>query len=270
MEFKRMTEQQKEEYIELLEIDPKKELQNELVRTSDLENQLIREYGVDAARIVLFDDPDVDLYPLGEFPDDCPWSGLNDKGTVGFVKSVLKPLKGVLGGMLEAMKKNCLFIFVDKIQGRWTVNYVLDTDLEDGRKYFRVYSGDEPNTDVEVNESLEQYYWSIPDGLAQFYAIHDGFGDSDAHYILSSKDLRVLAEVMDPVCKEQDLYPEDYKFSNLLEFCSDGEGNAQCFYRKSVKDKEPKTVDWDHESWDLSYEMDFFEFVDECFSSIDE
>lgn len=270
MEFKKMTEQQKEEYIELLEIDPQKELQNELIRTSELENKLIREFGVDAAQIVLFNDSKVKLFPLGEFPEDCPWFDLNDKNTTGFIKTVFKPLKSKLPEMVETMKDRSLFIFAEQTQGRWTVNYVLDIELEDGRSYFRVYSGDAPCSTVEQNESLERYNWRVPDSLAEFYAVHDGFGDSDAHYILSSNDLRVLAEVMDPVCKEQDIYPEDYKFSNLLEFCSDGEGNAQCFFRKSIKETDPVTVDWDHENWDLSYEMNFFEFIDECFSTVDE
>lgn len=270
MEFKKLSSQQKEKFYEQLEINPQKELQNELNRTAELEYEIVTQYGIEGAEIVLYDDDSPELYLLGDFPAECPWFELNDKGTVGFVKSVFKAIKNQAPDFVEAMKDRCLFVFAEKGESGWWINYVINIKLADGRDYFRVFAGAEPNLDPEPNDNLDKYGWKIPEDLQRFYAIHDGFGDADAQNILSTAELRVLAEEMDPVCKEQDLFPEGYKFSNLLEFCSDGEGNAQCFWRKKVKEQNPITVDWDHETWELSYKKEFFSFLNTSFSALDE
>lgn len=43
-------------------------------------------------------------------------------------------------------------------------------------------------------------------------------------------------------------------------------GNAQCFYKNNSN----LTVDWDHEIWEISNEVGFFEFINERMSEIDE
>jgi hypothetical protein len=68
---------------------------------------------------------------------------------------------------------------------------------------------------------------------------------------------------MDPIQKERNV-KLDYKFSDLLAYYPDGAGNAQCFYRGDGNENE--TVDWDHETWEISRsseEEGFFEFIDE-------
>jgi len=49
----------------------------------------------------------------------------------------------------------------------------------------------------------------------------------------------------------------------LLEFCPDGAGNCQVFYRNGRNDADPSTADWDHDTCEVSDEVGFFEFVDE-------
>ena len=48
----------------------------------------------------------------------------------------------------------------------------------------------------------------------------------------------------------------------LLEFCPDGAGNAQCFHRRDEEDDDPRAVDWDHETWEISDETWFADFAD--------
>ena len=73
---------------------------------------------------------------------------------------------------------------------------------------------------------------------------------------------------MNPITKRQNVALTDYKFDDLLEFFPDGAGNAQCFLR--VGTDIDATVDWDHETWEISEGMSFYDFVDERLSQIDE
>lgn len=71
-----------------------------------------------------------------------------------------------------------------------------------------------------------KYGWQVPGDVAHLFAVHDGFGP-----ILSNDSITVMAEVMDPICQQQNIYPEGYEYRDLIEFYPDGVGNAQCFYR---------------------------------------
>jgi hypothetical protein len=118
-----------------------------------------------------------------------------------------------------------------------------------------------------ANENLRKYQWEIPAALKLFYQIHDGFGEIyDGMSILNSRALKVMAEEMNPVSKDENNFPEGYKFEDLLDFFPDGAGNSQCFYRKA----KGLTVDWDHETWELGEKIDFFTFINRQMSVLDE
>ncbi len=68
--------------------------------------------------------------------------------------------------------------------------------------------------------------------------------------------------MMDPIAAKQGTAPEGYAFRDLLEFCPDGAGNAQCFHRRDEEDDDPRAVDWDHETWEISDETWFADFAD--------
>jgi hypothetical protein len=40
------------------------------------------------------------------------------------------------------------------------------------------------------------------------------------------------------------------------------DGNAQCFHRRDEEDDDPRAVDWDHETWEISDETWFADFAD--------
>lgn len=139
--------------------------------------------------------------------------------------------------------------------------------LYDDRDYYRVYTGGEPLLNAEPNKNLKTYNWNIPNDLKAFYKIHNGFGEIyEANYIMANEDIKVMAEMMNPICKEQNVKPDGYSFNDLLEFFPDRAGNTQCFYKNIGN----STVDWDHEVWEISGEIDFFEFINERMSEIDE
>jgi len=257
-----LDEQLKSQYREQLKRDPEKEFGPEFVRTTDLERSLIDEHGFDAIRLIFEDLNSANYFPLGEFPPECPWAHLGGINVESAVETVFAPLAGELPDLIKALKEKCIHLFAERKEETWTLHYFLDIVLYDGRRYYHIYSGGEPNPALETNASLAKYQWDVPDDLRRLYAVHDGFGP-----ILSSSNVSVLAEMMDPICKEQNAFPKGYSFADLLEFLPDEAGNAQCFYRQGDR---MTTVDWDHEVREISGEQDFFDYLIERLSQLDE
>ncbi|CAN0593887.1 unnamed protein product, partial [Ectocarpus sp. 12 AP-2014] len=62
-----------------LKRDTSQEFNLEFVRTTDLEYNIINTYGFEGVKLVRESNNSSGLYQLGQFPNDCPWVGLNDK-----------------------------------------------------------------------------------------------------------------------------------------------------------------------------------------------
>jgi hypothetical protein len=270
---KEISEEQKQFYRQQLNKDSSKDFKSEFLRTTDLERKLVDEYGFEAVRF-LFESQNhrATYFQLGEFPPDCPWINLNDKHLIDCIETVFAPVSHKISNLLESLKKRCRFVYAEKAGAAWKLHYFLDITLYDGREYFRIYTGGGPSRNAVPNESLKKFGWTIPRDLAEFYSIHDGFGEiSNEIYVQNSAEISVMGEMMNPLCKEQNLLlPEEYSFNDLLEFFPDGGGNAQCFYRKNDDSFNALTVDWDHETWEISGEQDLYEFIDERMSELDE
>lgn len=245
-----------------LKRDPAKEFEPEFIRTTDLERDLIDKYGFDAITLIFEDRNSANYFLLEEFPADCPWANLNDCDIEVAIDTLFAPIASEVPRLTAALKERCTYLYAEKLGETWTLHYFLDIVLYDGRRYYLIYSGGEPSPIPDVNASLAKYQWNIPNDLKRLYAIHDGFGP-----ILDSSEITVMAQMMDPICKEQNTYPDGYNFADLLEFHPDGAGNAQCFHRQG---KRNPTVDWDHEVWEISEEQEFFDYLDERLSQLDE
>ena len=256
-----MFEQLKSTYESQLKRDPDKEFDPEFIRTTDLERRLVDDYGFDAIRLIYLDRGS-ELYPLGDLPEDCPWSRVNNLGIQAAIESLFAPIAVEVPGLLNVLRDRCSHLYVENKNSQWALHYFLDMMLYDGRRYYHVYTGGMPNAEAQPNSCMAEYDWLIPPDLASLYVVHDGFGP-----ILGSQDISVMAKMMDPICKKQNVYPEDYRYSDLLEFHPDGAGNAQCFYRQAGT---YTTVDWDHEIWEISGPQDFFGYIDERLSQLDE
>jgi hypothetical protein len=264
-----LTDAQKEKFRIELKRNESQPFDKEFVRTTDLAYSLISKYGFEAVKLINEDGSGDKLYLLGDFPQDCPWYQFNDLKMVPFLQNNFKPIAARIPDLLAAMQERCWFIFAEKRDDGWRLHYFLKMKLYDNRNYFRVYTGGAPNPDPLINEHLKKYQWEIPQDLKEFYQVHNGFGEmDDANFIVKNEDLRVMAEMMDPICAEQNHYPEGYFFRDLLEFFPDGAGNAQCFFR--LKNNRYTTVDWDHETWEISEPVGFFEFINQLMSEIDE
>ena len=256
-----MIEQLRSKYKSQLKRDPDKEFAPEFIRTTDLERRLVDEYGFDAIRLI-FEDCSNALYPIGELPNDCPWARINGLDIPSAIETVFAPIESEVPALVDVLRDRCSHLYTEEKDDGWALHYFLDMLLHDGRRYYHIYTGGFPNADPQPNSCLIEFDWSIPPDLATLYAVHDGFGP-----ILGSKDITVMAKMMDPICKEQNVYPEDYRYVDLLEFHPDDCGNAQCFYRQ---DSGYTTVDWDLEIWEISGSQDLFGYLDERLSQLDE
>ena len=252
-----------------LKRDPEKSFDPEWVRTTDLENKVVNKYGFEGIKLIFEYRNSNNYYNKGDLPKDCPWNSLNDLSLQECIDKNFKPVKHKLPLLIDALKERCKFIYAEKKADTWYLHYFLEMKLHDGRDYYKVYTGGAPEPDPKPNANLKKYNWKIPRDLKEFYSIHNGFGEIyDAHFIMPIKDIKVKAEMMDPICKEQNVSPEGYSFDDLLEFYPDGVGNAQCFLR--INGNVNTTVDWDHEVWEIQWEMQFFDFVNERMSEMDE
>ncbi len=265
---KELTNTETKKYLQDLERDQDKEFDPEFIRTTSLEVFLLNEYGFDGLKLIFSSRNSESYYQLGNIPQESPWYFLNGKELGEAIDSVFKPINQKVPQLILQMKERVKFIYAEKIDLEWRLHYLLDMKLSDGRDYFQVYTGGQPNKKASLNDALVKYNWSLPSDLVEFYSIHDGFGGHDSSFVLSSNQLTVMGEMMNPIAKEQNAVPTEYKFDDLLEFFPDGSGNAQCFLR--VGADIGTTVDWDHEVWEISERMNFYDFVDERLSQIDE
>lgn len=246
-----------------LKIDPGKSFDSEFVRATNLENKLANKYGFDGVKLIFEDRNSANYHLLGNIPEASPWSYLNSLDMSGVIDTIFEPIKNKVPKLISAMKKRVRLIYVEKKDITWKLHYLLDMRLYDNRNYYRIYTGGLPNPNAIRNKNLIEFDWSIPLDLQEFYSIHDGFT-----FVLSSEQIKVMAEIMNPIIEEQKISPEGYNFDDLLEFFPDGAGNAQCFIR--IEEKNNSTVDWDHETWEISEPIGFYEFIDERMSELDE
>ena len=244
-----------------------KDYNSEFIRITNLKNKIINKYGFEGIKLVFESRNSSNYYRLGEFPKECPWTGLNDKSIADFINVNFKSISKRTSNLLSTLKDRCKFIYAEKKEDTWQLHYLLGMKLYDNRDYFKIYTGGAPLLNPEPNKNLKKYNWNVPTDLKTFYAVHNGFGEiRNAYFIMANDDIKVMAEIMNPICKEQSVNPKGYSFDNLLEFYPDGAGNAQCFYKNNSN----STVDWDHEVWRISEKIGFFEFINERMSKIDE
>jgi len=125
-----------------------------------------------------------------------------------------------------------------------------------------------------VDERLTDYVrkagWKVPLELRELYAIHHGLGRlaswgfryDNAGSIYPVEQLSLLGEIMNSIAEEQNFQPDGYCFDDLLTFFEDGAGNGQNFLRR--EGNVVGTVDWDHETREISYApTSFWSFLEE-------
>jgi hypothetical protein len=162
-----------------------------------------------------------------------------------------------------ALSERLLWAFPVHGSFGWEMAYVSNRALHDGTPYVETFLGGAPNQAPVLVQRLIDLGWKLPRPLRALYAIHDGLGPEGGG-IHASRSLIDLGEIMGPIMARQGLVPGGYEFDDLLEFWRDGAGNAQCFHRRYPGDDDPPTVDWDHETREISGPSSLADFAEEA------
>ena len=177
-----LTNEKIEEYLQQLETDQNKAFDIEFIRTSNLEVSLLKQYGFDGLKLVFSARNSENYYQLGDIPQESPWHFLNGREPAEAIEVIFKPINKKIPLLISQMKDRVRFIYAEKTDQEWRLHYLLDMKLYDGRDYFQVYSGGQPNKKASPNAALLKYKWSLPSDLLEFYSVHDGFGGHDSQF----------------------------------------------------------------------------------------
>jgi hypothetical protein len=211
-------------------------------------------------------------YSLDEPPEECPWQFAQPTEVSQIIGALFSPLEKNLPRTIAMLKERCVAMFAVQEDNWWYLLYVIRIELNDGKIGFTIFRGGEPINNPQLREEVRALGWDTPPELVELYRVHNGFGTKDFpnsfwNCVLSDNKLTVLSEYFShPPNYLQGTF--DYDLNDLLEFFPDGAGNGQFFYRK--KGEPMLSVDWDHETRELSKPEEFWGFIDRMLSSVDE
>lgn len=246
----------RERFTQALQHDKAKKFDDEYQRTTDLERKILDDYGLAGAQFIVRHNG----FVVAD-ASTCPWQ-LAGLDAVAAVRQVLAPLRDHLPEFIAALEQRIRWVIPARIEDAWVLVYLTDYALYDGRKYYQLIVGGAPNVAPRLPQRAASLGWVVPRSLRTLYQVHDGLG-ANGSGILACRHLVDLGEIMDPIAAEQDFIPDGYRFQDLLEFRPDGSGNCQAFHRQSRDESDPPTVDWDHETREISGTTPFFDYADE-------
>lgn len=209
---------------------------------------------------------DYQLFVHSEFPPNCPWGSFRDLTIEQTIHQSLHPLAHKIPQTIEQLNAYCLTIYSLVENGRWYLIYKLAESAQPANNYL---IGGPPQVSSGLSKVTLENQWAVPKSLATFYQVHDGFGLLWPFGLFWNSDCILPAHRLKPLSLSSQ-YSENllrYEPSDLLEFFPDGAGNGQYFYRNSDTPTEI-TVDWDHETKEISLGKDFWEFIDNQFQRL--
>lgn len=205
------------------------------------------------------------IYPVDALPEECPWQFSQTTEIRKIISSLFSQLEKNLPKTIVMMQERCVAMFGLWKDNQWHLLYMIKFQLRNGSTDFTVYYGGEPTAYPQLREELGSHGWWIPHELKELYQVHNGFGKLaySRISILPDRKLTLLSEYF---------FPDEevaYNPNDLLEFFPDGAGNAQFFHR-ATGGKPMRTIDWDHETRELSNPEEFWGFIDRKLSDVDE
>jgi hypothetical protein len=238
-------------------------------RSSRVRYEAVRDLGAEGVRLwLLADDVGFELLCApGEVPAGagCPWDLPAGIEPDAVVERVFGPLADRMPMTFDALRDECILTLALRQEGTWRLLYVLPYEQRGGDPYWQFIGGGPPLVNADLLKTVRDLGWRMPRPLREFYAVHDGFGYG--HYdnplgwsqiLKPCAELHLLSDWVDTLA-----HGADYDSHDLLGFYQDGAGNGQYFRHRTPEDDDPPTFDWDHETWELSGQVDFFVFLDE-------
>jgi hypothetical protein len=198
-------------------------------------------------------------------PAECPWTWSGDAEPKDVAAELLSPWAGNMPEAVEALVAACHGLAVVSVHGTWLLMYGLVR-----KRSAILFAGGIPNPSVPVNAKASAANWKIPASLADFYAVHEGFGrlvSSQSFWfeecVLPPGALMPIS-VMMPPADDADFDPDD-----LLMISPDGGGNLRCFHRQNAAQADPPTVLWAAMDRSLTAQWDLWGYLNALFSDIE-
>lgn len=237
-------------------------------------------WGREAVELIFnhYRDENIAVRELDQLPEEHPWRARHGADAGEVVRQIFAPVWHRAPELFARFAFAVRAIYTIEISGTQCLLYACDAEQEYGepREHLSLVVGGPALSRNEldaVDERLSEYVrscgWSVPSELRELYSVHHGLGRlssfsgqfDNAGSIYPAEQLSVLGEMMNDIAEEQNFEPDGYRFDDLLNFFEDGAGNGENFFR-SGPDRPPSgTVDWDHETRQISAVRSFWDFL---------
>ncbi len=239
----------------------------------DYQIELVKKYGRNG--LMVFLDTETQVYVDGvnnrsleimhysEVPEGCPWYNLH---LLPLDKAIRTAWKEFEISFVDSLEKYTLDLFAIFEGGKWYLAYAYQTRDYEDNVYYEFLGGREPNPNAKLPKELVEAGWKMPGDLKELYAVHANFGnlksalrDDNTHCICAAEKLGTSLTSLEKYVEE---WEADYSFFDLLPFWQDGAGNYQNFLKTEIIGDSYATVDWDHETKEISGQCTLEEFID--------
>lgn len=99
--YERLTPELKTELRGALKRNPDINFKVDYIRTTKLEFEILNTYGFDGVKLLFETNNSANFYELGNFPEDCPWYGLNDENKTDFIETNFQSVSKELPKLLN-------------------------------------------------------------------------------------------------------------------------------------------------------------------------
>lgn len=249
------------------------DFQDQLMNLWAAENKLVKDYGREGLMMLLDQKTQVyvsggknrslDIMHISEVPESCPWYHVRD---LPLNEAILEIWEPFLIGMADDLADHAKDLFVILEEKQWHLVYPYLAKDYTGRKYYEFMGGRQPAPDAMLPKALLDAGWKMPEDLRDLYKVHGTFGAIEAVLRNDDTDAISSAEKLEASLSFLEKYVEEWKvgysFFDLVPFCEDGAGNSQNFYKADPVGNSYITVDWDHETKEVSSGVMLEEFMD--------
>ncbi|WP_343636203.1 hypothetical protein [Fluviicola sp.] len=253
--------------------DTKLDFMEQLKAYYDYQVELVKTHGREG--LMVFLDTETQVYVDGinnrsleimhysEVPESCPWHDLH---LLPQDEAISKVWENFPISFVDSLVKYTLELFAIFEEGKWYLAYAYQVKDYADNIFYEFLGGREPNPDAKLPGDLVKAGWKMPADLKALYSVHANFGDlksalrdDRSHCICAAEKLETSLTFLEEHVEE---WEADYSFFDLLPFWEDGAGNCQNFYKKEPIGNSYETVDWDHETKEISGYSRLAKFID--------
>lgn len=252
--------------------DEKLEFTDQLAAFYKAQIDLVEKHGSDGLMVLLDSETQVyvdsdtkrnlEIMHYTQVPESCPWHHLHELPRDEAIRKVWEnwPIRFV-----KSLIEYSIDLFAVFENNTWFLVYPYLAKNYDGAHYYEFLGGSQPNPDAELPKKLIKAEWKMPQDLKELYSVHGRFGDARSvlkndrsDNIVSVEKLEMGLAFLEKYVEEWEL---DYSFFDLLPFYEDSTGNSQNFLKTEWEGDSYTTVDWDHETKEISGHSMLSEFI---------